>query len=339
MFALRHYCSKSFRQLFLIPTLLITALAVSASADDTALVFSPEGNHFDNTIRGLSSEMGKNLQIEKYIVGRETNLDEMVIQIDQHAPHIIILIGNRSIRLYQKYQEARIGEKFPPSVAIAALFIDNLLPKLNNATGIRYEISMATGIESIQPVLQNEIKKVGVIHREWMADLIKAEADYSTSKGIELVPYVITRSSISGRVKGRQDRIVKEIQRGLKKLKSQKVDALWLLNDNALMTGKTLMSGWSPGARKLRKPVIVGVNSLANTRFQFGSFAVVPDHRKLGIQAAGMVRKIKSDGWVIKNPAIQRPTDVLTTVNTTLTQKNRISLVEGKLSTIDTVIK
>lgn len=331
--------SKTIFGRLLIAPVLLVMLAVSASADDTALVFSPDGKNFNQVSIGISDSLAKELKIEKYTVSKKTKLDEMAIQIGQHNPDMIVLMGNMSIKLYQQYQEARKGEKFPPSVAVAALYIDSLLPKLSNTTGIRYEISVATGIESIQPVLQNEIKKVGVIHREWMADRIKAEAEYSTRKGIELIPYVITENAISGRAQWKQDRVAKEIQRGLKTLKSQKIDALWVLNENILMNRKALMSGWSPGARKIRKPVIVGVNSLARTAIQLGSFAVVPDHRKLGIQTASIVRKIKSDGWVIKNPAVRRPSDVLTTVNTTLAQKNRIQLNAGQLGSINNVIK
>lgn len=329
---------NTFRQLFIAP-LLLAMLALSASADDTALVFSPAGKLFDETIVGLSSGLDKSLKIEKLIVEKTTKSRELAAQIDKYAPKIIILIGNNSVKLYREYQKARGGQKFPPSVTIATLFIDKLLPQLNNATGIRYEVSVATGVGSIQPALQNKIERVGVIHREWMTKQVEAEIEYSASKGIELVPYVINEKAIPGSRQEKQRKVVKEIQRGLKQLKSLKVDALWVLNDNALINASTLRSGWSSGVRKLRRPVIVGVETFAKSAFQFGSFAVVPDHRKLGIQTAGIVRKIKTDGWTIKNPAIQRPTNVLTTINTTLTQKNRIPLVEGQLAAIDNVIE
>ena len=82
---------------------------------------------------------------------------------------------------------------------------------------------------------------------------------------------------------------VSELKRAIRLLKRDS-DALWLLNDDRLLTPQLIADAWLPGLNeKPWRPTIVGAASLVSSANSLGTFAVLPDHTALGAQAASLV--------------------------------------------------
>ena len=100
--------------------------------------------------------------------------------------------------------------------------------------------------------------------------------------------------------KVREGSTIRDIRLGLRQLiRDEDVDALWVLNDNVLLTERTLVKGWLPetGRYLSELPVIVGVELLASAKLRFGSFAVLPDLEALGVQTANLIFELEENDW------------------------------------------
>jgi ABC-type uncharacterized transport system substrate-binding protein len=80
-------------------------------------------------------------------------------------------------------------------------------------------------------------------------------------------------------------------------LKKEKVEALWIANDNVLLKPDLLGNVWLPALKKNKVPLIVGVEALVNPKLNFGTFAVIPDPVAIGEQAAEIIFDLKADDW------------------------------------------
>ena len=199
---------------------------------------------------------------------------------------------------------------------------------MKNATAIRYEVPAVTSAVVMRDVFGKPIKKLGVVYREWMEDLIEENRRYCEAEGIELVGIKLPNKSGSMTLK---------IKKALKKL-NKKVDALWILNDNALLTREALVKAWLPIRSKSKIPAIVGLKQFM-TNIPIGSFAIVPDHYGLGAQAAGMIFYIMDNDWQLENTEIQQPVSTLKLINTKILKGKKIKYIEEKLDHIDEVIR
>ncbi len=95
----------------------------------------------------------------------------------------------------------------------------------------------------------------------------------------------------------------------------QKVDALWVLNDNSLLGQDALSTVWLPRLRDEPVPVVVGVAALVHPEVHFGTLAMLPYNDRLGSQAADMIFQLKDNHWKIEDPGVELPLSVRTVVN------------------------
>ncbi len=309
---------------------IMSLLSIPAFAEDTALVFTAPGMVFEEVIAGLSGDLEEELRFETYIVGKNSTVLEIDQQIQKHQPKIIVLVENNAINLYSKYQQLHPKMQFPPSVAVAALFVDRFLAKLKNATGIRYEIPAVTSIVNMRSVLKKPIKKVGVVHRQWMSNSMAQNADYCLAEGIELVTVGIPNRDLN---------LDKKLKSALKRLLSKDIDALWVLNDNALLNAEMIRSAWLPVVAKSRIPVIVGIKPMLSSKLNFGAFAIVPDHYALGVQAASIIAEIMEDDWQIGERQIEQPVSVKKIVNVSVLDKKRLRYKDNALLSMDEIVR
>ncbi|PCJ18124.1 MAG: hypothetical protein COB04_07625, partial [Gammaproteobacteria bacterium] len=131
---------------------------------------------------------------------------------------------------------------------------------------------------------------------------------------------------------------VKIIKKKIKKLNKKKVDAFWILNDNPLLNADVIVNAWIPGLRTSKKPVIVGVENLAETRFQFGTFAIMPDSYALGVQGAGVLADIMDEDWALTPSSAEQPVSVKKVLNYVLSKKKKIPIKEKSLNEMNRVI-
>jgi len=310
---------------------LFTLLVMSTMsfAKDTVLIVTAQGKVFEEVVTGLRKDLSGDLNFKVFIANRQSKFPELEQQMSKHKPKAIVLIENNSIKLYQKYQNAHRGENFPPSVAVAALFVDRFISKLENATGIRYEIPVVTSAIQLRSILNKEVKKIGVVHRKWMDSLIKRNAEYCRLEGIELV-------SIS--IPNRDAKLDRKLKKGLKLLTKHNVDAIWVLNDNALLNRKMIGSAWLPIAGKAKLPIMVGIKPLLSTRLKFGNFATVNNHYGLGMQTASIIEELMESNWTINNSNIRDPISVKNIVNVAILNSHKIKYKQDKINTMDEVI-
>ena len=128
------------------------------------------------------------------------------------------------------------------------------------------------------------------------------------------------------------------VSKKIKKL-SYDVDAFWILNDNELLTKNVILNAWIPGLNKYDKPVIVGVESLVETKFKIGTLSVSPDHYALGVQAASKILDIKYEDWVVKGVDIEQPLSVKKVFNQVVSKQRKIEVNESRFGELDRVIK
>lgn len=319
--------------LFAMLALLILPMAAVAQDDDdmpTALVFSAQGQAFNEVVAGIVGDLEEDLRFETYIVGKKSKVSEIEEQMKKHKPNIVILVENSSIQLYGKYQAKNPNVEFPPAVAVAALFVDRMIANIKNATGIRYEIPAVTSVVSLRSVLSTDVKRVGVVHRKWMKGMIEQNAKYCNAEGIELV---------SLELPNKDSNMDKTLKKRLDNLLDKDIDAVWVLNDNGLLNPKTIRGAWLPVLGKANLPVIVGVRPMLTTKWNFGSFATVPDHYALGVQAASIIGEIMDEDWEIGDRDIEQPVSVKKVINVSVLNNKKVKYRKESLSSVDEVLQ
>jgi len=130
-----------------------------------------------------------------------------------------------------------------------------------------------------------------------------------------------------------------EIKWALRRLKSQ-MDVLWILNDDHLLTPRLIADGWLPGLNdRPYRPTIVGAASLVSASLSFGTFAVLPDHTALGVQAANMLFELADNNWMVSvNGEVELPLSTTTTID--LVQvRERFALRESALRQVDRILE
>lgn len=294
----------------------------------TVLVLRAVGEGFEQTLKGLRDDVGSEVELVEVVVGANATGSRMAAAITAHRPKAIVLLGNAPIVHYKAYQQAASTKEFPPSLALSALYVDNLVADLANATGIRYEIPAVTSLVQLRALSEGPIRKVGVLYREWMEEYFEANRAFAAEEGFELVGI-----RLPNRV------TFEQLNYHLRHLVRGGIDALWVINDNALLTERLLQNAWLPAVRRFDKPVIVGVDTLAGSELGFGTFSVSPDHYALGVQAADKLLRIKEDGWRIGDGRIEEPVSTTKLLNLDLSREKHIAINLTRLGEVDRVIE
>ena len=168
-----------------------------------------------------------------------------------------------------------------------------------------------------------------MLYRKWMKDYIQLNAAFCQKEGIELVAAEIPNHFS-----------IKNLGYNLKHLLSKPIDALWVVNDNAIISPQLIQNVWLPNIKEFNKPVIVGVEALTSTALDFGTFSVVPDQYALGIQGAGIIGDILDDGIKqLQQKRVYEPLSVKKLLNINLMQKRQIEINQSKLDTLDKLIQ
>lgn len=309
--------------------LLLFAGLSLAKDKDSVVIFRPAAEQFTEVVKGIEGELGEDLNFSEVML--QDNADATLIATSMKSvnPKAVVLIDNRAIKLYSSYQKQNPEAPTPPCIALAALFIDRFIGDIKNATGIRYEIPAVTSIVGMRALLATPVKKVGVIYRTWMAGMIIENSRYAKAEGVELV---------AAELPDKSDDMVGKIKEALKSLLDRKVDAIWILSDNELLNGATVGGAWQPGLEEAKVPVIVGVKSLVASKMKLGSFAVVPDHFALGVQAASILSELMDSEWDMGSRKVEQPLSVKKIINIKIMDGKGIQYQKEKLGQVDEVM-
>ncbi len=310
--------------------IIILLLISSAFAQNVIVALHPSGKQFETLVTSLKENLGNEIQVKSIEIQKNDTWHDLKDQISAHNPSAFLLLDNRSIVIYEQYLSDRDTTQNPiPAVATMALQLEKVTEGIS-LLGISYEIPVVTSIVHLRPIVKNPISKVGVIYRSSMEDFIAINKEYCNTESIELISYKIDADD--------SEHAINDIKKGLKQLFKENLDALWIVNDNILINGKSLIKSWIPNLKKMKIPVIVGVESLIDTKLKIGNFAVLPDNIALGSQAAELFFELMDNNWVVDERRIDQPISVIKTLNRTLAGKGGF-LNEDGLSSIDKEIE
>lgn len=271
------------------------------------LVAMPPSSNFQDVRRSLLNELQRDFNVSTLPVTASMTAEELGAAVRRLSPACIVLMNNSTVGLYREYQRvSRLndpGAPFPPSVIVMASFIDELRPTLVNATGIAYEVPGVAAFVDLRSIINAPVRRVGVIYRPSFRQFINRQRDLAEKEQIELVTVEVGEGVYADRLRSSLHLL----------LVGQRVDALWMINDNELIkSSEYLDQTWRAELRHARVPVIVGVPNLVNPSMPLGTFAVVPDYGGLGLQTANLIFDLSENGW----RADQHPVELPISINT-----------------------
>jgi hypothetical protein len=292
------------------------------------LVCMPETRQTAEVWRGLSDELGSDFELCALRTEGAQSSATIARGIQRYRPAGIVLMNNPTVEAYRRLQASSPQSEFPPAVIVMSSFLEGTPPRLRAATGISYEVPLITLVTNLRKLIATPIDRVGVIHRPGFSGFVERQAALA---GREQT--VVVREQVS------QNPNSSEIKRALRRVK-QRCDALWVLNDDRLLSPRLLAEGWLPGVNEAPwVPTLVGAASLVSPRQSFGTFAVLPDHTALGAQAANLMLDIADHGWSLAPAAaVELPLSTTTTID--LEQaRSRFALRPSALSQVDNVLE
>jgi len=317
-----------FRKLVLLISIIFSS---PIYAENNGLIFTPEGQAFNSVISGVTEDLVGEIAFKVVVLNRSNVATDIEKHIETHSPKIIVLVGNNALKLYSQYQNSKPNNVFPPSVAVAALHVDRYLASIKNSIGVRYEIPAVTSIVNMRSVISSPIKRVGVVHRAWMTSIVEENSKDCRLEGVELVSVSIPNKDTN--LKGK-------LKSALISLINNNVDAIWMLNDNALLNSNMIRAAWLPALGKAKLPVIAGIESIVSLgELNLASFAATPDHYGLGLQAASIIEEIMERKWQVGSKNIEQPISVKNAVNTSVLNRKEIKYDQNKLSMMNRVFQ
>lgn len=309
------------------PQVQPAAVAAPRPELPTLLAFMPLSASAEATFAGLQSELGEDFNLVPSYLGADATPTQLAEQIERSRPAILLLMNNPTLRLYRSYQALPSARRDLPAVAVLASFLRETSGGINNLTGVIYEVPLLTSLVNLRVLLKQPLKRVGVILRPSFRSFLEEQRALAASEGFQLVGVEVAGAD------------QREVKNALERLRSdEKVDAIWVLNDNVLLAPNVLTKGWLPGLRGNKIPVVVNVGSLLSKKVDFGTFAVLPDHRALGVQAAAMVSSVAERGWQTAGLGFEYPVSVETVLDLAFARKN-LELAEDQLATVDRLLE
>lgn len=296
---------------------------------DTVAILTPLEEETQELWQSLVQELGEEFNVATVPVGRTTGSRHLARELERLHPSCIVVVDNRTLELYRQLQAQRPNESFPPAVVVMTSFLERAIGGLRDATGIAYEVPAVSSIVALREVSQLDVQRVGVVHRQTFKDVIATQTRLAALEKVELIPIAVPNDPSPEIVEDSLDRLVVE----------QNVDALWVVNDNRLLTADLLMNSWLPVLRFRPIPVIVGVSALVHPEVHFGTLAVLPHHAELGVQAANLIFDLSDSGWKLEQERhVELPLRVMTVVDVNQVD-DYFGLEADALAKIDQAVK
>jgi hypothetical protein len=292
--------------------LLVTTLAslVPVYSDDLPklLIISPDGAIFQETIRGMESEIEESFTLKTMTITKETYESQIGKKIAAEKPNALVIMGNRAIRLYKKHLKAHSGENDTlPVIALLASQVEKSVSSFKQVQGINYETPMVTALVNFRSIIGKNINNVGVIYRSVYEPFVIKHTKFCKREKINVIGIKVGDNAKKHK---------REISKALKQLlQKDKVDVFWILNDNRLLKPELLMKVWIPTFTKYKIPVIVGVEALAKPKLNFGTYAVMPEPESIGAQAAEIIFELEESDWKFEKREVYPAISVYSVLN------------------------
>jgi putative ABC transport system substrate-binding protein len=287
----------------------------------------PETEQTKEVWTSLADELGSEFELIALGVNDRNSAATIARGIERHRPAGLVLMNNPTVAAYRNYQRRAGARHFPPAVIVMTSFLDGRRDLPTAATGISYEVPLITVVTNLRKLVATRIDRVGVILRQPLTGFVERQAALARLEQTQVIRETVSETPNAS-----------EIKRALRNLKD-KVDALWILNDDRLLTGKLIAEGWLPGLNERPwVPNIVGASSLVSPAQSFGTFAVLPDHSALGVQAANLIFDIADNDWEVPEYRAELPVSTTTTIDLPQVLE-RFALRDGALSQVDRILE
>jgi putative ABC transport system substrate-binding protein len=170
-----------------------------------------------------------------------------------------------------------------------------------------------TAFVNLRAVVATPVRRVGVIFRPLLRAFVERQRALAAGEHIELAPVAVPADVTADGLREALDTLIR----------SRKVDAVWMLNDNALVRdGQFINDAWRAEVGEAKIPLIVGAANLVNPTSPLGTLAVVPDHEALGLQAANLIFELADDDWRVEAHPVELPLSVKTVVDVKAVREN-----------------
>lgn len=300
-----------------------------AQSNQSLLIVGPSGADFAEVSETLKEELGSDFTTQYRRVEGYTSFERFEAHIQETKPDLIVLMDNPAIAHFRTYQQKHFNEMVPPAIAVMALFIDNNLQGIRNIAGIRYEVPAVTSFTNLRNLITKPVRRVGVIYRKSVATFIERQNAICQREKLSLIGYPLP---------DREDNLKRSLRQALQHLiVVEKVDALWVLNDSALLSLDAVRDVWVPKLRRFHKPVIVGVRPLIED-WEVGNFAVLPDHQGLGKQISELVYDMTSRDWDPTRNEIADPSSSFSILKLKFAERY-LGLIREKVGQVDVVLR
>lgn len=265
----------------------------SLKGADKLLVLAPEADAFQEILLTIKSEIDGDFELKYIKVDRSSLLNattyrEVEAYLENEKPKAIILMDNPAVDLYRHYQRSNPRDIYPRSIVCMALFVEEIIKDLKNVIGIPHQVPIVKSLTQLRGKLEvsDSIDRIGVIYRDRYASFYQRQARNCARENIKLVGYAIPEKNMKGKKRASYYR--NQLKEGLDSLiKREKVDAIWVINDNELVNATMIEEVWSKKLKGKRLWVIVGVNGFIQQGF--GNFAVLPDRNEIGLQVVDLL--------------------------------------------------
>ena len=293
---------------------------------DAILVLMPRARAAEDVLRGLNRELARDYDVVRRYVDERMSPSALDRMIRETRPVAMVLMNNPTIRLYRRYQALKRRPSYPPAVGVLTSYIERTSVGIKDFVGIAYEVPLVTSLVNLRALVENPIRRIGVLYRPQFESFVAEQRELARLEQFEVVSVKVVGTGPT------------EIQRGLSELKAANVDAIWVLNDNPLLGNRTVREGWLPELSRSWTPVIVNVGSLVSADFDFGTYAVVPDHRDLGLQTANLLLDLSSREWKVDERRVELPVSVQTMLAVTIA-KRRLRLNKNELARVTRLVR
>ena len=282
--------------------------AIRAGAP-TLLIAMPSSVNFMEVRKSLVSEVQSKFNVQTFIVGPQTRASDLAAAIRAAKPACVVLMNNATMALYRQYQMVPSTDETPPVVLLMASFLEEVQPLIRRSTGIAYEVPGITAFVNLRLVMSGAVNRVGVVYRPAFRRFVERQTALAARERIEVVSTSVP-NDFSPTV----------LRDALHRLASgKKLDAIWLLNDNALVRDAELLDdAWRAETTAAKVPLIVGVPNFVDPSAPLGALAVVPDHEALGLQAANLIFDLLDNDWRVEGHGVELPLSVKTVVDVPL---------------------
>lgn len=310
--------------------LLVSSFSTYAFAEEVSrvLILHPDSESASQALSGLADEVGEDLELVSVEFSVDMTVSDLDVLLAKHQADALVLMNNPTVELYRAYQATKPqGTRFPPAVMMLTSFLEMASRDIQNATGINYEVAAVSSMVNLRNIVESKIERIGVVYRDTFEDFIQEQATLAAQEKIQFV----TRRIRSGQTQ-------RELKPLLRQLLLADIDALWVLNDNQLLSPRTVAKVWLPALKHNEYPVVVGVQALVSTGFRFGTFALLPDHEELGVQAAQLLFELEESNWNADGIPVQEPVAVKKVLNVS-EAKRLTQLNEEALRNIDVLIE